>query len=126
MVGLFDKGASFGLTPYLFYDYAYLKTRDPLPDEADSNRLQGAGAGLKGRIAKHWTFQADGAVALEKTDQVEKGDIEVYGRVKYAFLGEQKWPAYRFQHLGGVPGDRGNECGHFIGIGIEIETYGKL
>ncbi len=82
---LFGAGDAFGLTFYVFYDDAYLVTQDPLPDQADSARIRGTGAGARGRIARHWTFQVDAARALDQTDQVAEGDIEVYGRLKYAF-----------------------------------------
>ena len=82
---LLGTNDGFALTPYVFADYAYLKIVEPLPDQNESLYLLGTGAGLKGRIARRWTFQVDGALALEETNQVEQGDVEVYGRVKYAF-----------------------------------------
>ncbi|MGD8387506.1 MAG: ShlB/FhaC/HecB family hemolysin secretion/activation protein [Desulfobacteraceae bacterium] len=82
---LINPGDGFALTPYVFGDYAYLKITEPLPDQAEKIHLLGTGIGLKGRIAERWTFQMEGAMALEETDQVEHGDIEVHGRLKYAF-----------------------------------------
>lgn len=77
--------SGFKVTPYLFYDYAYLKIMDPLPEQDEGITLQGLGGGLRGEATKYISFQVDVAMALEDTAQVKNGDYEFYGRVKYAF-----------------------------------------
>jgi hemolysin activation/secretion protein len=82
---LFNSKEKFNGIPYLFYDGAKTWKKDPLEGEDKSNNLQGAGIGLKGSFLKNFEYKLDGAIALDKTDNVDRGDKSFYFRVKYGF-----------------------------------------
>jgi hemolysin activation/secretion protein len=44
------------MTPYLFYDIATLTIHDPLPEQDRSMKLAGAGAGIRGTMAKNLEY----------------------------------------------------------------------
>ena len=71
---LANVGKWFGLTPYLFYDYAALRIQDPLPLENENITLMGGGAGARGYFFKRLEYQFDIGVALEDTEDTEAGD----------------------------------------------------
>jgi len=78
--------------PFLFYDFAALSMKYPLEGQDTSFNLSGAGAGIRGMIAKHYSFEADWAMALTSSSEVSTGepkvsagDQEIYFKVKYTF-----------------------------------------
>lgn len=73
------------LTLYSFFDGAKLRLQDPLPGQAVSTALYGAGAGL--RMEGPGAFKADFALAwpLKDDGTVERGDIRSHFRVFYGF-----------------------------------------
>ena len=75
----------FQISPYLFYDTAILTVKEPLPGQDRNVTLQGAGAGLRGSLTKYLEYEFDWAVALNKTDRIEKNDSRIYFRLKAQF-----------------------------------------
>jgi len=80
------------LEPFLFYDFASLSIKSPLEGQDPSFNLSGAGAGIRGKIATNYSFEADWAVALTSSSEVSTGepevsagDQEIYFKVKYTF-----------------------------------------
>jgi hemolysin activation/secretion protein len=78
--------------PFLFYDFASLAIKSPLEGQDTSFNLSGAGAGIRGKIATNYSFEADWAVALTPSSEVatgdprvSSGDQEIYFKVKYTF-----------------------------------------
>ncbi|MEW6664912.1 MAG: POTRA domain-containing protein [Thermodesulfobacteriota bacterium] len=82
LVGLSGK---LQVVPFLFYDFATLRTQEPLPEQDEWQHIQGVGFGLRGTITKYLEYEVSAARAMEDTDKVEKGDYEVYFKVKAAF-----------------------------------------
>jgi hemolysin activation/secretion protein len=86
-----DLGSLLGLgeflqfTPYLFYDFAWLGVKEPLPGQDENIRLQGAGAGFRGALFKYFDYQADFAVALSETDRTPRNTTRFYFRLKFQF-----------------------------------------
>jgi hemolysin activation/secretion protein len=78
-------GERFRFTPYLFYDFAFLRVQDPLPGQDPHFHLQGAGGGVRGLIGRSVEYEADGAVALSDTAQTERYDARFHFKVKYQF-----------------------------------------
>jgi len=85
LAGIFDLPKKFSFTPYLFYDAAELRTKDPLPGENRSVTIEGAGAGVRGYVTRYIEYGFDWATALADTDRTEKGDTLVYFMVKCEF-----------------------------------------
>jgi hemolysin activation/secretion protein len=50
---LLGLGSRLQLTPYIFYDYAWLEVINPLPSQRAAVSLQGTGAGFKGIFFKN-------------------------------------------------------------------------
>ena len=73
------------LMPYIFYDFAHLDMREPLPGETDTYFIHGAGIGITGSWKKKLEVKLDLGWALEDTDDTESGDYEFHFRVKYQF-----------------------------------------
>jgi hemolysin activation/secretion protein len=73
------------MTPYLFYDIATLTIHDPLPEQDRSMKLAGAGAGIRGTMAKNLEYELDWAVALHATDRVKRNDQMGYFKLKAVF-----------------------------------------
>lgn len=71
--------------PYLFYDYAALRNKDPLPSEKQPGDLQGAGAGLRGDITRYLSYQVDWGFALSNSDKTESGDSMIHFTAKGSF-----------------------------------------
>jgi hemolysin activation/secretion protein len=82
---LFSLGSQYRISPYLFYDYAELWLKDPLPGQDRRASLMGTGLGIRGLITRFVEYEVDWAVALEDTDRVEKWDQEFYFMVKGVF-----------------------------------------
>ena len=70
-----------------FYDFAYLRTNQPLPGEAGSSRLAGTGLGLKLKGGKHWVLNAYGARALRNGSEgnTRSGDTRVHANLAVEF-----------------------------------------
>ena len=80
------------LEPFLFYDFAALSVKSPLEGQDSSFNLSGTGAGIRGKIAEHYSVEADWAIALTSSSEVSSGeptvsagDQEIYFKVKYTF-----------------------------------------
>jgi len=71
--------------PYIFYDYASLALRSPLPGQNAGIDLSGTGAGLRGRFTDQISYDLCWAVALAATDQTDSGADQVNFVVKYEF-----------------------------------------
>ncbi|MGD0230325.1 MAG: ShlB/FhaC/HecB family hemolysin secretion/activation protein [Syntrophorhabdales bacterium] len=72
-----DLGPLLGLkkiqvTPYIFYDYAWLEVINPLPSQRATNDLQGTGAGLRGTAYKNFYYELDLAFPLVATSQTSR------------------------------------------------------
>lgn len=75
----------YSLIPYLFYDYAKVWLKDPLPEQADVINLQGAGIGLRGLLFNVIDYQTDLGFALRDTSQTATGDVRLHFRLRYQF-----------------------------------------
>lgn len=73
------------MNPFVFYDYAYLSIKDPLPAQAQSTRLEGTGVGLRGSITKYLEYELDWGLSLNDTDKIEKYCSSVYFKIKGVF-----------------------------------------
>jgi hemolysin activation/secretion protein len=85
LAGLLGVSGKYAFTPYAFYDYAKLWIVESLPDQEESETLQGAGIGVRGNITRHVGYKVDWGVALKDTDRTEKYDQRVYFSVKGEF-----------------------------------------
>ena len=81
----FGLWKSLQATPFLFYDVAHLVTKEPLPGQDRSVKLEGAGAGVRGTVMKNIEYELDWAVALEPTDRVKRNGQRFYFKVKAVF-----------------------------------------
>ena len=75
----------FTVTPYIFYDYAQLWTKDPLPGQTSQYVLQGTGIGFKGTLLKNLDYQTDLGFALRDSNRIEVGDHQLHFKVRYQF-----------------------------------------
>ena len=75
----------FSCLPYLFYDFAALWTKSPLPGQEPFTKLQGTGVGLRGELQRGFDYELLGAFALSSAAGVERGDGRVNFKVKYQF-----------------------------------------
>lgn len=78
-------GKLFQMSPFIFYDFAYLGIKDPLGGQSQSARLEGAGAGLRGTLTKYFEYETDWAFALSETDKTKSGDYRFYFKIKAVF-----------------------------------------
>jgi len=85
MSALFKAGGKIRLTPYLFYDFAWLKTIDPLESEAVRTRLQGAGAGIRGSFYGNVYYDLALAFPLVATDKKDKYDPQWHFKLGVQF-----------------------------------------
>ncbi len=81
----FGLGERFLITPYVFYDYALVWVKRPLPSQERFMAPQGTGVGIRGLLFKDLEFQTDCAFALTETDKIKKWDNRIYFKVKYSF-----------------------------------------
>jgi hemolysin activation/secretion protein len=72
-------------TPFLFYDFAWLDTKKPLPSQADMARLEGTGAGLRGAFRKNYYYELDLAFPFAYTSQLEQYKQSLYFKVGVNF-----------------------------------------
>ncbi len=73
------------MTPFIFYDLAALTTQEPLPLQAGSIKLEGAGVGMRGTMAKNLEYELDGAKALDATTRTKSNDLRLYFKLKAVF-----------------------------------------
>jgi hemolysin activation/secretion protein len=80
-------GKSFQMVPFLFYDLAELTIQEPLPlpGQGRSAKLEGAGAGVRGSMAKHLEYEFDWAIALNGTDRTKNGQQQFYFKLRAVF-----------------------------------------
>jgi hemolysin activation/secretion protein len=78
-------GKWFQMSPFIFYDFAYLGIKDPLGGQSQSARLEGAGAGLRGTLTRYCEYEMDWAFALSETDKTKSGDYRFYFKLKAVF-----------------------------------------
>jgi hemolysin activation/secretion protein len=80
-----ETGKKVRMSPFLFYDFAALTIKDPLPDQDNSIRLSGTGAGVRGTMAKNLEYELDWAATLHRTDRTEKHTQRGYFKVRVVF-----------------------------------------
>jgi hemolysin activation/secretion protein len=80
-----EKWGGINITPYLFYDGAWLKVIDPLQGQDENLSAQGAGVGMRGTLFGKLEFQVDYAEALVDSEDVASGEREFYFKVKGQF-----------------------------------------
>lgn len=80
--GFFDLAKRFQFKPYIFWDYAAVSVIDALPGQDENAHIAGTGVGARGFLTRWIEYQVDYGVALEDTDQVEKGDQMIHFMVK--------------------------------------------
>jgi hemolysin activation/secretion protein len=86
LASLFDRPwESVSVVPYLFFDYASLAVRSPLPGQEAGLDLSGTGAGLRGRLTDRISFDLCWAVALSTTERTESGTDRANFVLKYEF-----------------------------------------
>jgi hemolysin activation/secretion protein len=73
------------LTPYLFYDFAWLDVQKAQAGQTDEFRLNGAGIGFRGDVMELLDYQVDWAHVLSATDRTDRGDNRLHFLVKYHF-----------------------------------------
>lgn len=73
------------LRAHIFFDYAYLWIRDPLPANPTHYRLAGTGAGLRMQLLKHWLGEFDWAYPLAQQGTVDVGNQRIDFRLAYEF-----------------------------------------
>jgi hemolysin activation/secretion protein len=73
------------LTPYLFYDVAWLDVQKAQAGQTDEFHLEGAGIGIRGGVRKVLDYQVDWARVLHDTDRTENGDNRIHFLVKFHF-----------------------------------------
>jgi hemolysin activation/secretion protein len=73
------------LSPYLFFDAAYLELRDPLPSQQSRFELASTGAGLKLRIKDTMSLSLDLAVPLHSNVNTHAHDLHVHSSAQIEF-----------------------------------------
>jgi hemolysin activation/secretion protein len=71
--------------PFLFYDFADLAIKDPLPGQDGNIKLEGTGAGVRGSLAKNLEYELDWAMALRPSDRIKRNDQAGYFKLKAVF-----------------------------------------
>jgi hemolysin activation/secretion protein len=86
LAGLGGKGQ---LIPYLFYDYASVRVKQPLPGQAYGYDISATGIGVRGGLLGSFEYQLDGAFALRDSGtsatNTYKGDGRALFKVKALF-----------------------------------------
>jgi hemolysin activation/secretion protein len=78
-------GKWFQMNPYVFYDLAELTIQEPLPGQTGRFKLEGAGVGMRGSMAKNLEYELDLAKALNATDRTKTRDLRAYFKLKAVF-----------------------------------------
>jgi hypothetical protein len=79
------EGKRFQMGPFLFYDYAEVTVKEPLPGQDRSITLSGTGTGVRGSMWKNLEYELDWAVALHGSDRTERHTQRFYFKVKAVF-----------------------------------------
>lgn len=81
----FKLGDWWGISPFIFYDYAYLIKEDILSGEDGTSLLMGAGAGVRGYLTKYLDYEFVWGRALQRTEETEYEDDRYYFVAKAKF-----------------------------------------
>jgi hemolysin activation/secretion protein len=81
----FRLGEGFQITPYTFYDFAFLWIKDPLPGQQQELHLSGAGLGIRGTLYRDLEFQADVGVPLAAASGASNGGSRIHFKLKWQF-----------------------------------------
>ncbi|MFO7738008.1 MAG: ShlB/FhaC/HecB family hemolysin secretion/activation protein, partial [Desulfatiglandaceae bacterium] len=81
----FNLGDWWRVSPYVFFDYAYLRLKDSLPGEDSTNTLMGAGVGVRGYLTKYFEYELAWGRALEDTTRTDSGEDRFYFVTKGQF-----------------------------------------
>lgn len=81
----FEFSRKAGIIPYLFYDFASVKTIDPLPGQDRYETLQGTGGGIRGQLTRHLEYEGVLGYSLSETDRTKEGEIRSHFVVKVQF-----------------------------------------
>ncbi|MBU0481327.1 MAG: BamA/TamA family outer membrane protein [Proteobacteria bacterium] len=73
------------VVPYLFFDFASLRVKDPLPGQTENISIAGCGVGIRGMISERFDYRLDWAFALKDHDDVESGGNRVHFRAGIRF-----------------------------------------
>ena len=60
------------LTPFAFFDYAWVKTKQPLEGQDEIVSLSGVGLGIRGTLLTRLYYETDYALSLRDTDKTDK------------------------------------------------------
>lgn len=71
--------------PYVFFDYASLRTLKPLSGQDERTVISGAGLGVRGGLTRYVEYECDFACALRGTDTTDRNDHEIHFRLKGQF-----------------------------------------
>ena len=82
---LLGLGGRVTCTPYLFYDFAWLETLNPLPSQIETTRLQGTGAGMRGGFYKNFYYEVDVAFPVASQSQTDVYREKVHFKVGVQF-----------------------------------------
>lgn len=82
---LSSEGWGITLSPYLFYDAAWLRVQEPLPDQQESEFLHGAGIGSRLSAGDWLRAKFDLGAALSDTAETEAPGIMGHFRLEYRF-----------------------------------------
>lgn len=74
-----------GAVPYLFYDGAAIRVKEPLEGEDPNAILSGYGIGVRGNVTKWVQYRLEVAVARTETDRTDPGDVIAYFSIKAEF-----------------------------------------
>jgi hemolysin activation/secretion protein len=85
IISLLKLGGKVQLIPYVFYDYAWLKTLKPLEGQRATNSLRGAGAGIRGKIYGIVHYDLALAFPLVSTDRTGKHEQQWHFKVGVKF-----------------------------------------
>jgi len=78
-------GGRLQLTPFIFYDYAWLEVISPLPSQRATTCLQGTGAGFRGTFFRYSYYEVDLGIPLIATSQTPKYHEQVHFKVGAQF-----------------------------------------
>ncbi len=84
-VGSLLGWAKLQCTPYIFYDYAWLKVIQPLPLQTESTSLQGMGVGLRGSVYRYVLLRSRSCFSPVVERQTEKNEQQFYFKLGAQF-----------------------------------------
>jgi hemolysin activation/secretion protein len=77
--------AEANVTPFAFWDYAKLRTKEPLPGEDRWVNLRGAGLGFRGNALSSLEYEFDWGHAFLETDRTDADEDVFYFKLRYVF-----------------------------------------